>query len=192
MIEFNPKRFSKDFEVPLNPMSVLSAKTNNECVAEYLSMFSESYFHAGDILFDQYYDFLAHHHREPVASVYDANMWGVIYRLYCHSFELKLKSLLYAKNYTPKNEHSIEKLVCRTKEMYDISNDSKIGKCLEYIKTNFRYSYGSQAGRYPISSKGEIIGWDKKEGGYIVTVGIVKMVLSLHECFKELCAFTRQ
>ncbi len=85
------------------------------------------------------------------------NVFSVIYRLYLHSTELRLKGLICP--YEAVNGHSIIKLFELLKIYYLCSESLEELMSSEFISD--RFTLGSETGRYPVSSKGNIIGREK-------------------------------
>lgn len=187
MIDFDfEKEFKQDFEIPLNSASLDSRLKGtqewNKCISDHFNAYAESYFHAGDIIFKHYMNFL-NSNEYSVPPIYEINMFGVIWYLYHHALEMKLKSFLYRVNYEPKNTHKLMNHVEKLNKFYYVPNELK-----QYIEEFEKHSNGSQTGRYPIDSKNNIIG--KEDDGYIViggkNGGIATMVYRLHIIFKDI------
>ena len=192
MIDFDfEKEFPQDFEVPINIASLdkrIQKNTEDWCglMAEHFRLFAEAYVHAGDIIFYDYMSFLSDEKRRKEMPSYEINMFGVIYRLYHHALEMALKSLMYNVNIQPQKEHHFSEFINIIRNNYDVSG--KMQQYFDYIEKFDKYSNGSQTGRYPTDTKGNVIG--RTDNGYIVLGGndggIATMVFHIHEIFTEL------
>ncbi len=189
MIKFDfAKDFPIDYEAPLNILSIDPRcddinNVNNKLKSEYFQYFAETYLHAGDVLFRDYYQFLHNNEKTDEMPDYEINMFGVIYRLYSHALEMKLKSLIFAVDENVKANHNYSDLVLIIQEKYKFTGKTDSGY-VKWINSLGANSKGSQTGRYPVDNKDKIIGkLSKNETVYIN--GIANMVFHIHELFED-------
>lgn len=187
MIDFDFENdFPVDYEIPLNSVALLDEKTATEQMDQAFYVFSESYLHAADMLFRDYIQLLTENHSATVISLYVVNMHGVIIWAYTQAIELRMKGILLT-SYDLKDikTHDISKLHKKINEKYIYYNSDpnylSPTPFLNFIDCISEYSKDSQAGRYPVDSKNNIIG--VSDDGTVCVNGLVNFVKSVHDLF---------
>lgn len=197
MIDFDfENEFKTDYEIPIN-LAALDGnleKTHLEylnLLGNYFDNYSMSYLHAADILFKDYMQVIINNQtntskNQRMPEEYIC-MFGPIFHSYHQSIELKLKSLLLKVGCQFYEGHKLSELVKRLDDYY---YTAEVKEQFDFINAFDKYAENAQLGRYPINTKGNIIG---KIGGKIVFVGneegnggIATMVYHIHELYKSL------
>ena len=163
-MNINWSEINKDYECPLNPTYQFDEKLTG--MGFHFDSFAESYLQAMDILF---LDFI----NRPT------NPWmaGIIYRAGMMAIELKIKSLL--SDSERKNTHKLRELLVLVKQKYKFNGNSE--PFVKFIERSCDYANGSQTGRYPVDTQGNVICRDDNGNGVYIKIG--QFVYSVHDLF---------
>ena len=177
MINFDFENdFPEDYFVRLNPRAINDFLPHKSTLEEDFDLISKAYLHAGDVIFKEYYPNL-----KKIPNDYEIGMGGVIFRLYMHAIETKLKSLITVYNSNIKG-HNLSELLNELDKYY-IYKEIDDTKYKDFIKKFSEFSNGSETGRYPVDKYGNTLA--ETVDGAVEFNGIVKVIENIHNLFLD-------